>query len=220
MELKIQQKLTQLEKTKKEFWNISREVATLLNLFIKMGRYRNVLEVGTSNGYSTIWFAMAVQEIGGHLVSIEYFQHRLDLARKNLAECDLLGRTKLIHGKALDVLRKVEPAMFESDEDNHITQSAFNSRTPYIPTSVNDSSFKDINAPFIDFAFIDASKLEYEEYFKIIHPKLKSGGMIVADNVISHDSIVKNYTNLMLTHKDYQTIKLYLGGGLLISLKL
>jgi predicted O-methyltransferase YrrM len=217
MDLKVQQKLSQLEKTKKEFWNISHEVGTLLNLLIKVGRYRNILEVGTSNGYSAIWFALAAQEIGGHVVSIEYFQHRLDLAKKNLSECDLLGKTTLIHGKALEILKKLNVAIFEEDDDHHFTQSVANSNTPYIPNQ--GTVFRDINDPFIDFAFIDASKLEYVEYFKLIHPKLKRGGMIVADNIISHDSIVKGYSTLMLSHKEYQTIKLYLGGGLLISVK-
>ncbi len=55
----------------------------------------------------------------------------------------------------------------------------------------------DEDMPFIDFAFIDASKVEYLDYFKLIHPNLVKGGMIVADNTISHESILKGYNSLL-----------------------
>jgi len=35
-----------------------------------------------------------------------------------------------------------------------------------------------------DMAFIDADKISYEKYYDLIKPKLKSGGVIIADNVL------------------------------------
>ncbi|MEI8389328.1 MAG: class I SAM-dependent methyltransferase [bacterium] len=194
MEETIQQKLVELQKTRSEFWNISPEVANFLNLLIKSGNYKNILELGTSNGYSAIWLALALQETGGHLVSIEYSEERKELARKNLEECNLLDKVTLIQGKIIEILERLDLKLFYLHEDNDI--------------------------PYIDFAFVDASKLEYAEYFNLIHPMLKKNGMIVADNVVSHESKLWNYIDMMTAHEDYQTVKLDIGAGLLVSLKI
>jgi len=194
MKENIQQKLEELQKTHSEFWNISPEIGNLMNMLIKSGNYKNILELGTSNGYSAIWLALALQETGGHLVTIEYSQERQDLARKNLEECDLLDKVTLIQGKIIELLKRLDLKLFYV---NDVQENAY-----------------------IDFAFIDASKLEYVEYFNLIHPILKKNGMIVADNVISHENKVCNYIDLMTAHEDYQTVKLNIGSGLLVSLKI
>ena len=194
MKEKIKQKLEELQKTQEEFWNITPETGNFLNMLVKLGNYKNILEFGTSNGYSAIWLALALQETGGHLVTIEYSQERHKLARKNLEECDLLDNITLIQGKIIEIIKRIDLKLFYINADTGET--------------------------FIDFAFIDASKMEYVEYFNIIHPRLKKGGMIVADNVISHENKVLNYIDLIMAHEDYQTVKLNLGTGLLVSLKI
>ena len=50
-----QEVLKELEKTQKEFWNISRTTAEFLYNFIVDSNAKSVVEVGTSNGYSGIW---------------------------------------------------------------------------------------------------------------------------------------------------------------------
>ncbi|HBG49257.1 MAG TPA: hypothetical protein DDW90_07110 [Cyanobacteria bacterium UBA9971] len=194
MDDKIKQKLAELQKTHNEFWNISPEIGKFLNMLIKSGNYKNILELGTSNGYSAIWLAMALQETGGHLVTIEYSQDRQDMARKNLEDCALIDKVTLVQGKILEILKWLDLKLFYTSDNTDDT--------------------------YIDFAFIDASKLEYIEYFNFIHPKLKKNGMIVADNVISHENKLWSYVDLMMAHEDYQTVKLNLGAGLLVSLKI
>lgn len=191
MNINTLKKLEKLQITQKEFWNITPEVGNFLSIVIKAANYRNILEVGTSNGYSAIWFASALEKTDGHLVTIEFYDERQQMARKNLEECNLLGRVTFLQGKAVEVLNKLTPGLYNSSQ-----------------------------SPFIDFAFIDASKLEYVEYFNLIHPFLKKGGMIVADNVISHEDKVRDYIDLLSSHEDYQSEKINLGAGLLVSLKI
>ena len=45
------------------------------------------------------------------------------------------------------------------------------------------SAIENINEK-IDLAFIDADKLNYTKYYDMLFPKLKAGGLIVADNVL------------------------------------
>lgn len=42
-----------------------------------------------------------------------------------------------------------------------------------------------------DLAFIDADKVNYSAYYKLILPKLKSGGLIIADNVLFHGEVLE-----------------------------
>ena len=57
--------LAGLEETQKQFWNISRVTAEFLYTLIRAEKAKNVIEVGTSNGYSGIWLGNAVKSIGG-----------------------------------------------------------------------------------------------------------------------------------------------------------
>ena len=71
MDEKTEIKLHELEQTRKEFWNIARESAELIYKYITENNYKNIFEIGTSNGYSTIWLAMAAKQTGGHITSFE-----------------------------------------------------------------------------------------------------------------------------------------------------
>ena len=77
------QTLAELEKTQKEFWNIPRKTGVLINTFIKMMNIKNVLEIGTSNGYSGLWIAKALKTTGGKLTTIEYYEKRQSVAIEN-----------------------------------------------------------------------------------------------------------------------------------------
>ena len=51
--------------------NISYEIGMFLNMIIKNKNIKNVLEIGTANGYSTIWMAEALKETGGLITTFE-----------------------------------------------------------------------------------------------------------------------------------------------------
>ncbi|MFQ8624994.1 MAG: hypothetical protein ACLSA2_00140 [Candidatus Gastranaerophilaceae bacterium] len=50
----------------------------------KIRKAKNVLEVSTSNGYSGCLAQQAVKETGGHLTTIEFWDKRLDIAKRTL----------------------------------------------------------------------------------------------------------------------------------------
>lgn len=107
--LSRQQKvLDGLEKTQKEFWNISPESANFLNMLIKISGAKNVVEIGTSNGYSGIWIANALKETGGHLTTIEYYEKRIALARENFKKCEVDDIITIKQGSACEVLETLE----------------------------------------------------------------------------------------------------------------
>lgn len=96
-----QKVLLELEKTQKQFWNISRVTAEFLYMLICNKKAKNVLEIGTSNGYSGIWLGKAVQKTGGHLTTIEFYDKRLNVAKENFKKCKVDNVITTLKGSAL-----------------------------------------------------------------------------------------------------------------------
>ena len=69
--------------------NVEPETAELLGVLVRAVRAARVLELGTSNGYSTIWLADGVEGVGGCVVSVDIDAGRTALARKNLERAGL-----------------------------------------------------------------------------------------------------------------------------------
>jgi predicted O-methyltransferase YrrM len=71
------------------FRNVEPETAALLAILIRCMRAGRILEIGTSNGYSTIWLADAAEATGGSVTSVEIEPERTEMARANLVRAGL-----------------------------------------------------------------------------------------------------------------------------------
>jgi predicted O-methyltransferase YrrM len=83
---------------------IGPEAGALLNLLIKGLRSRRILELGTSNGYSTLWLAEAARAVGGKVQTVEERPQKQDYARAALTKAGVAGAVEFITGDALQVL--------------------------------------------------------------------------------------------------------------------
>lgn len=101
--------LKQLEEFGKKnyMFNISRKTGEFLNHLIKTNKPKNILEIGTSNGYSTIWLAIAAKEINAKITTIEQNQEKIKLAQKNFQKAGLTNII-IIHGNALEEIKKLK----------------------------------------------------------------------------------------------------------------
>ncbi|MFF5917300.1 O-methyltransferase [Streptomyces flavochromogenes] len=79
----------------------------LLHLLARMQGARNILEIGTLGGYSTIWLARALPA-DGRLITLEYDPAHADVARANLAHAGLDKIVEVRTGAALDSLPQLE----------------------------------------------------------------------------------------------------------------
>src|SRR5712691_10872288 len=70
--------------------NLEPETAAIVSILARSSRARRLLEIGTSNGYSTIWLASSVGPEGGHVVSIDRSRDKHRMAHDNLLEAGLL----------------------------------------------------------------------------------------------------------------------------------
>src|SRR5579872_5202249 len=73
----------------KKMLNLEPESAHFLHILLRSTRRTHLLEIGTSNGYSTIWLAWAMSLTGGHVVSIDREADKQTLADANLRRVGL-----------------------------------------------------------------------------------------------------------------------------------
>ena len=82
-------------------WNVGREGGALLAWLIGLLNAQRVLEIGTSNGVSTIWMARALSETGGNLVTLEVEPRKVAMANDNLERANLREVVTIVEGPAL-----------------------------------------------------------------------------------------------------------------------
>jgi predicted O-methyltransferase YrrM len=162
--------------------NITPDVGLFLNIMVKATGARNVLEIGTSNGYSTIWLGLAAKENKGQIITLELDTRKIALARENINRAGLTDIVLIIEGNAKETIKML------------------------------DKEF--------DFVFLDAEKEDYIDYFDLIFPKLKTNGIIVADNVISHADDLKGYLEHVRSNPKTQSVLVPVGRGEEVTLKI
>jgi predicted O-methyltransferase YrrM len=90
---------------KKKFLNLERPTAELVYVLLQASKRKQILEIGTSNAYSTIWIAAALKDCpDARFTSIEISPEKLALARKNLARAGFGQRVELMEGNATEVV--------------------------------------------------------------------------------------------------------------------
>lgn len=93
--------------------NVEPETAQLLAVLVRATGARELLELGTSNGYSTVWLADAVRATGGRVVSVELDPSRSSEAASNLERAGLGALVELRVGDAGDVLTESADARWD-----------------------------------------------------------------------------------------------------------
>lgn len=81
--------------------HITPDTGRFLALLVRLARPRRLLEVGTSDAYSTLWLADAARAVGGRVTTLERDAWKAGLARRNLAEAGLAEVVDLVEGPAI-----------------------------------------------------------------------------------------------------------------------
>ncbi len=87
--------------------NVAPNQGKLLQLLAQVQGARNILEIGTLGGYSTIWLARALPP-GGRLVTLEYDPKHAEVARANIARAGFAGQVEVRVGRGVDSLPLIE----------------------------------------------------------------------------------------------------------------
>ena len=138
-----------------------------------------VLEIGGSRGYSSIWLAAGARILGGNVLSLELDPAKCEAWRRNIADAGLEEWAELVEGDAYESLGRVEDVF--------------------------------------DVVFLDAEKDDYEALFWLARPKLEPGGLVVADNVLSHVETLGAYSRARQADPTLLSVTLPLDRGLELS---
>ncbi len=149
-----------------------------LQLLAQSHAARNILEVGTLGGYSTIWLARALPP-GGHLITLEVSQHHTDVARANIARAQLSDRVELRVGPAIETLPKLQAE----------------GKAPF------DLIFIDADKPSTSAYFEWAIKLSRRGTVIIVDNVVRKGGLIEKDNTDVNVLGMRKFTEMLATER-------------------
>jgi len=141
-----------------------------------------VLEIGGSRGYSTLWLAAGVRYLGGRVLSIEHDPRKVEAWRRNIAEAGLEEWADLVDGDADEIVPAIDDVF--------------------------------------DVVFIDAEKEDYEQLFQHARTKLEPGAVVVADNVLSHEETLGEYSRARQADPTLESVTVPLDRGLELSVVL
>jgi predicted O-methyltransferase YrrM len=91
--------------------NIQPEDGRVLRMLTEATGAENVVEIGTSNGYSGIWFCLALKKTGGQLTTHEIDERRASLARENFKRAGVDDIVTLVMGDAHETVTRIEESI-------------------------------------------------------------------------------------------------------------
>lgn len=157
------------------------ETGILLALLAANAPDGELLEIGTSAGYSALWLSLAAKARGDKLMTYEILPEKAKLAQETFQKAQVEEWVTSIHGDASEL--------------------------------IHDSAK-------IAFCFLDADKDVYPHYYRFVVPKLMTGGMLLADNVLSHADELGALVETAREDKSVDAVVLPVGKGLLLCRKL
>ncbi len=104
--------------------NVPLEDGRLLRLLAEAMNAQHVVEIGTSNGYSSIWICLALRSTGGKLTTYEIDEYRAGLARKNFERAGVGDLVTLVLGDAHEKVAELEGPIdilfLDADKEGYI----------------------------------------------------------------------------------------------------
>jgi len=104
--------------------NVPIEDGRLLRLLAESIGAKHVVEIGTSNGYSGIWQALALKATGGRLTTFEIDAGRAAMARQNFKRAGVDDIITLVEGdaheKVVDVAGPIDMVFIDADKEGYL----------------------------------------------------------------------------------------------------
>jgi caffeoyl-CoA O-methyltransferase len=106
-EKKVLEVLDQMVASDALYRSVPAEVGRMLRLFTESSGARNVVEIGTSTGYSGLWLCLALQNTQGRLTTFEIDEERAAQARKHFEQAGVHGMVEIVLGNAHENVKRL-----------------------------------------------------------------------------------------------------------------
>lgn len=97
----------------KRMLNVTPDTGRFLSILVRAVQAERVLEIGTSNGYSTVWIADALRQCNGKIVTLEVSREKESAARRNLERSGLMDLVDLREADARAFLKTLDSRSFD-----------------------------------------------------------------------------------------------------------
>ena len=124
-EKKILSVLDEMDRNQRRgMMNVPIEDGRVLRLLTEAAGAKHVVEIGTSNGYSGIWFCLALRTTGGKLTTHEIDERRASLARENFKRAGVDKLVTLVFGDAHETVKNlkepIDVLFLDADKEGYI----------------------------------------------------------------------------------------------------
>jgi predicted O-methyltransferase YrrM len=188
-----------------EMLAITPDTGRFFKIILNAMHAKRILEIGTSVGYSTLWFADAMiqngitgAEASNPIVTIDINHSKIEKATKNFHDAKVNSLIKVVEGNAMNILQEMSNN-YHREMDSKKTDGLF------------------------DFVFFDADKENLIVYFDLVIPMLRVGGLVVTDNMLypeEYRPLMLNYASYVRSKPYIQSIMVPIGNGEEITIKL
>jgi predicted O-methyltransferase YrrM len=177
----------------REMIAITADTGMFYSILLRALGATKVLEIGTSSGYSSLWFSSALvsnasKNRPASIVTIESNPAKVKWARENFRKAGVDRIVRVVQGEAIEALQQVKK-----------------SREKF------------------DFVFIDADKENIINYFELVLPIVRPGGIIGVDNMLLPEHfrpMMRKYSDYLAKRGDVHTVTVPIGMGEEITIKI
>ena len=123
-EEKILSVLRRMVESRETYLSVPADDGKALRLLAEAIGAKNVVEIGTSTGYSGLWFCLALRKTGGHLTTFEIDHSRAEQARRHFKEANADGLVTVVEGNAHEQVAQVKApvdlAFIDADKEGYV----------------------------------------------------------------------------------------------------
>ena len=123
-EKQVRDVLEEMVKSHQTYLSVPVEDGKALRLLTEAAGAKNVVEIGTSTGYSGLWFCLALRATGGHLTTFEIDHRRAVLAREHFHEAGVEDLVTLVEGDAHQHVAKIKGPLdvvfIDADKEGYV----------------------------------------------------------------------------------------------------
>ncbi|MBK8976195.1 MAG: class I SAM-dependent methyltransferase [Planctomycetes bacterium] len=116
--------LDELDASRRGNMNVPQNDGRMLRLLVEAVGAQNVVELGTSNGYSAIWMALGLRHTEGHVTTHELEPRRAQVARANLERAGVADRVTIVVGDAHETIAQLDSPIdllfIDADKDGYL----------------------------------------------------------------------------------------------------
>jgi predicted O-methyltransferase YrrM len=123
-EKKILAVIDQMRAQNKTYLSVPVTDGRMLRLLTEAAGAKTVAEIGTSTGYSGLWFSLALHRTGGRLITFEMDAGRAEMARKHFEEAGVGKLATIIQGDAHENVRQLKAPLdvvfIDADKEGYV----------------------------------------------------------------------------------------------------